>query len=595
MTSRTDPRGKNTNYGYDAAGNMVSQSDPLGKIWQYTYDQNNNLLSVVTPDSRTTQYQYDALNRRTRTIYSNSTNITYTYDANSNLTMMVDNVGATMYQYDAANRLTQLTDPFGNIVSYTYDRAGNRTSVKYPGNRTANFAYDTAERMSTATDWGNRTATYTYNLSDQVTRLVHGNASTADYTYDTAGRLTSLINKRPNGTVISSHTHTLDQHGNITQADEVLPLQPTLTPRTKRWSVDASNRVLSDAVSSDSFEHDTAGRMIRQVMNGVTTNFAYNDLDLLTTLTSPARTESYRYNGHGHRIERTVNGVASRYLVEPNGTMPNMLAELSNTNNPQRFYVHGANGLLSQIDAAGNYHAYHFAPIGNTTALTDAAGNVSDTYAYLPYGETFAGAGNATTNPFKFVGRFGVMDEGNGLQYMRARYYKPDAGRFMSLDAIAGNSDEPQSLNRIAYTHGNPISGNDPSGLCNPQFASCPTQVNNCYLANITCDEISDLSSRVDQRNFFWNADPFQKHSVVSESYKISKTSIVVSNKPVVQTVKIDTLTVKVKSKPSVNVPSKKTVVITTVKNTPQLTQHYSGVRIGISLVHPFVEAGIEY
>jgi RHS repeat-associated protein len=205
--------------------------------------------------------------------------------------------------------------------------------------------------------------------------------------------------------------------------------------------------------------------MIRQVMNGVTTNFTYSDLDLLTNLSAPGRTETYRYNGHGHRIERTVNSVATRYLVEPNGTMPNMLAELSNTNSPQRFYVHGANGLLSQIDAAGTYHAYHFAPIGNTTALTDVSGNVSDTYAYLPYGETFAGAGNATTNPFKFVGRFGVMDEGNGLQYMRARYYKPDAGRFMSLDAIAGDSAEPQSLNRTAYALGNPSINSDPTGL----------------------------------------------------------------------------------------------------------------------------------
>ena len=532
MTSRTDPRGKTTNYVYDAAGNMTSQTDPLGKIWLYTYDQNNNLLSVKTPDNRTTQYQYDALNRRTKTIYSNSTNITYAYDANSNLTTMVDNVGATLYQYDAANRLTQLTDPFGNIVSYTYDKAGNRTSVKYPGNRTASYLYDTAERMSTATDWGSRTATYTYNLSDQVTRLVHGNASTADYTYDIAGRLTSLINKRPNGTVISSHTHTLDQHGNITQADEILPLQPTLTPRTKRWSVDDANRVISDAVSGDSFEHDTAGRMIRQVMNGVITNFTYNDLDLLTNLTAPSRTESYRYNGHGHRIERTVNSVATRYLVEPNGTMPNMLAELSNTNNPQRFYVHGANGLLSQIDAAGTYHAYHFAPIGNTTALTDVAGNVSDTYAYLPYGETFAGAGNATTNPFKFVGRFGVMDEGNGLQYMRARYYKPDAGRFMSLDAIAGDSEESQSLNRFAYAAGNPVLNIDPNGLSPTKCQDSTVTYGfnkSCSIANTSWSSFSLGEFNLNAQGTGFNIDAFLGPTYSGKNFgiKVGKSSAV--------------------------------------------------------------------
>ena len=194
------------------------------------------------------------------------------------------------------------------------------------------YGYDAAERMSTVLDWTSRTATYTYNRADQITRLVHGNGTTADYTYDTAGRLTSLINKQPNSTVISAHIHALDPFGNITQADEILPLQPTLTPRIKRWTVDDANRVLTDSVAGDSFEHDTAGRLIRQVVAGATTNYSYNDLDLLTNLTAPGRTESYRYNGQGHRLERTENGVATRYLVEPNGVMPNVLTDTDGAN-----------------------------------------------------------------------------------------------------------------------------------------------------------------------------------------------------------------------------------------------------------------------
>ena len=467
MVSRTDPRGKTTRYTYDAAGNLVTETDPINNVWTYTYDQNSNLTNVLNPDGRNVAHIYDALNRRTRTTYSNTTQVNYTYDANSNLKTMVDAIGlsGTTYVYDEANRLKQFTDPFGNVVSYTFDKAGNRITMTYPGSRVVNYGYDAAERMSTVTDWTPRTATYTYNRADQITRLVHGNGTTADYTYDTAGRLTSLVNKQSNNTVISSHVHTLDPFGNITQADEILPLQPTLTPRIKRWAVDDANRVLTDSVSGDSFEHDVAGRMIRQVISGATTSFGYNDLDLLSTLSAPGRIESYRYNGEGHRLERSVNGTVMRYLMEPNGVMPNLLAELTSTNSPMRFYVQGANGLISQIDSSNNFRAYHYAPIGHTVALTGASGTVTDTYAAMPYGESFAGASNATTNPFRFVGQHGLVTDSAELLYSRARYLGASISRFASRDALRGDSLSPQTLNRYTYANSSPLTQSDPSGL----------------------------------------------------------------------------------------------------------------------------------
>jgi RHS repeat-associated protein len=56
------------------------------------------------------------------------------------------------------------------------------------------------------------------------------------------------------------------------------------------------------------------------------------------------------------------------------------------------------------------------------------------------------------------------MDDGNGLNYMRARYYQPEIKRFLSLDALLGNVGEPQTLNRYGYVLGDPIGGVDPSG-----------------------------------------------------------------------------------------------------------------------------------
>jgi RHS repeat-associated protein len=54
------------------------------------------------------------------------------------------------------------------------------------------------------------------------------------------------------------------------------------------------------------------------------------------------------------------------------------------------------------------------------------------------------------------------MYEGNGLLYMRARYYDPEIGRFISKDPIGFAGGD---LNLYAYVQNNPVSRIDPLGL----------------------------------------------------------------------------------------------------------------------------------
>jgi len=56
----------------------------------------------------------------------------------------------------------------------------------------------------------------------------------------------------------------------------------------------------------------------------------------------------------------------------------------------------------------------------------------------------------------------GIIDEGNNLYYMRARYYDANLGRFISEDPIGFDG----GLNLYAYVGGNPIMAVDPLGLC---------------------------------------------------------------------------------------------------------------------------------
>jgi RHS repeat-associated protein len=51
-----------------------------------------------------------------------------------------------------------------------------------------------------------------------------------------------------------------------------------------------------------------------------------------------------------------------------------------------------------------------------------------------------------------------------GLYYLRARYYNPATGRFLSRDPEDGKSIDPKTLHKYLYAGGDPINAMDPTG-----------------------------------------------------------------------------------------------------------------------------------
>ncbi|WP_046234908.1 polymorphic toxin-type HINT domain-containing protein, partial [Paenibacillus algorifonticola] len=62
----------------------------------------------------------------------------------------------------------------------------------------------------------------------------------------------------------------------------------------------------------------------------------------------------------------------------------------------------------------------------------------------------------------RYSGEF--YDAEVGLYYLRARYYDPYVGRFISEDTYKGRANEPLSLNRYTYVLNNPLIYWDPTG-----------------------------------------------------------------------------------------------------------------------------------
>ncbi len=74
-----------------------------------------------------------------------------------------------------------------------------------------------------------------------------------------------------------------------------------------------------------------------------------------------------------------------------------------------------------------------------------------------------ASAGGDTLNPFLFQGQ--QFDPVSGDYYLRARYYDPTMGRFLSQDPFAGVDVDPVSLHRYLYASNDPVNKVDPNGL----------------------------------------------------------------------------------------------------------------------------------
>ncbi len=136
------------------------------------------------------------------------------------------------------------------------------------------------------------------------------------------------------------------------------------------------------------------------------------------------------------------------------------MAEADSTNQIQRYYIYGA-GLLAMVEPNNTLYCYHFDATGHTVALTDINKTIVNKYAYSPFG-TIANQEETVVQPFKFVGQYGIMTEENGWYYMRARYYDPALGRFISEDPIGFDGGD---VNLYAYVLNNPINMIDPDGL----------------------------------------------------------------------------------------------------------------------------------
>jgi RHS repeat-associated protein len=521
LLSQTDPLNQTIGFTYGATGDAVlSVTDQQGRVMQYGYDANGKLTQITYPDGLSEtfaynasgqlvearersgdvfQYGYDAAGRLTRKTFDDNTFEAYVYDAKGNLTSVTDvRGGITAMVYDAKDRLTKITYPTGRSLEYAYDSEGRRTQMKDQTGFTVNYAYDAQGRLLGLKNGANESiVTYAYDVTGRLSRETNGNGTYTTYSYDSAGQLLKIGNYKADGTANSVFEYTYDNLGR--QATAKTP------DGTWSYTYDATGQLTeANFVSTNtqipnqslSYVYDAAGNRTQTVINGVTTNYTINNLNQYTTVgtathtydadgnlisvvdgtrswtytyndenrlirvVAPEGTWDYEYDPFGNRTASTLNGQRTEYLVDPFG-LGNVVGEYGD-NGLVADYVHGI-GLVGRFNGSNTgYYDSDF--VGSTVGLTNTTGSYINRYAYRPFGENLLTT-EGVTNPFEYVGQWGVMDEAHGIDFMRARFYSSQDGRFIQKDPIGLLGGD---TNLYRYVGNQSIALVDPTGLaCN--------------------------------------------------------------------------------------------------------------------------------
>ncbi|MDR6553468.1 RHS repeat-associated core domain-containing protein [Paenibacillus qinlingensis] len=514
-----DRNGNHTRYLYDSRNLLVERAvTETGDRIQYTYDEAGNRASM-TDESGTSSYTYDSNNRLKQIAKDGKTQISYTYDVVGNIESVTDKTGfKTSYTYDKSSRMETVSFQ-GKTTKYSYDENGNRTSIAYEGGVKEDYTFDKNNRLLALTNkksGGSIISEYTYTY-DETGRQVSKTDSfgTTNYTYDAAGRVEKVeapgkttayeYDKNGNRQTLNE-TYTSEQPSGFT--DSASSVEVKYLVKKSEYMYSGSNELqqlvekMLDAAGKEvlekttNFLYDDNGNELRQkvsylrphkrdmrqttggnpygdeiegdissLIEKVSNTFdGFNRLKQVEQVKAGERvTVEYLYDGDDLRIRKTVRSSKDEYAAKVTNYLYDrqyVILETDAADDVAVRYVRGIN-YIARMDGTDKLSYYLFNGHGDLVQTVSESGEAQNQYDYDIFG-------NATltvemyANSIRYAGEF--FDAEVGLYYLRARYYDPYIGRFISQDSYWGEDSNPLSLNLYTYVHNNPIMYVDPTG-----------------------------------------------------------------------------------------------------------------------------------
>ena len=504
LAGATDAFGATQAYTYNSVGNLTQQDDAVAAqnfttsydytprdqlkavtrgtdTTSYSFDASRNLSTKSYANGVITSYSHDADNRLTAStaVYGTNTlqSFSQTYDTAGNIVSVTDPVGTNNYGYDALNRLTDESVAGYGALTYSYDKTGNRTSKIEPAptDGPALALSQTRTYWASYQDYLDHLLSVDYLITDNGPGTAYGatvtGATATNGVYlstpvplsvgDIAQGASSPFTLKyyiPSGVNSFSTTvyATCQDSGGASYA---YPAKRTT------YGYNQANQLTSrydPEGATTSYSYDAIGALSQKQIGPDITSYTYNGLDRLTQVSTPVANVSYGYDALGRRISRGDAAGIIDYHHNAKSDLTDY--ETDGTGNLTGAYLRGADGLISQTDYSGqspvtSWDLYN--PHGDTSALADQNGTVTDTYRYDAFGNAI------TTNSLTdgYTGKWQRdKDNSTGTIRMGVREYDPALGRFNSEDAQNGGITDPQKRNRYIYVGNDPLRRLDLNG-----------------------------------------------------------------------------------------------------------------------------------
>ena len=327
------------------------------------------------------------------------------------------------------------------VINYSFDADGNLTGLNCSNGVNSALGYDNAGRLTTISHdgpGGNLLFT-NYTLDPNGNRVaVASNAGSESYTLDLLNRLTNVT--YPNG---DTAAYSYDANAGARWAR----LSQTLNGVTTNYSYDDAGQLLSDGTIS--YGYDANGNRISAGAD----SYSWDWANRLTGVAVGGISASYSYDAFDVRVSDTVSGTTSSYVWDRLPDNPVLLDDGVHA------YLHGA-GPQAQIDGSGNRHYLLRDALGSVRGVTDNSGALVGATEYDAFGAIRSQSG--TSSNLGYTGE--QYTAATGLLHLRARDLNPTLGRFLSADTVRPNAPGSQGYNLYAYVANNPTTWVDPSG-----------------------------------------------------------------------------------------------------------------------------------
>ncbi|MCY9729274.1 wall-associated protein WapA, partial [Paenibacillus apiarius] len=305
---------------YDDIGRLLEQTNPMKQSKRFYYDGNGNVVKSIDRKGQAQQFGYNNRNLLVSSVAMGET-ISYAYDATGKRTAMTDQTGTTSYVYHPSGELASITYPDRTVLSFDYDARGIRKEQSIaagPYRLTAqtelNAILSIPRDIKVLDGAGGQLGhfTYTYDSSyNRVSQLQSSIGLNESFAYD--GLNLTGIQQKQGEAPFAQYAYTYDNNRNITGKTDNGP--------SFQFTYDPLNRIKTSNQFNERYTYDVRDNRSTLSSDKVPdiqgASYTYDSRNRLTqVMTDEGKTVSYRYNGDGLMVERSENGVTTRYYYD---------------------------------------------------------------------------------------------------------------------------------------------------------------------------------------------------------------------------------------------------------------------------------------